>query len=1161
MAQLPNVTHVMVTGDYRDTAGRTLYGTVTFTPTMAGVADGDVFVLPSPVQARVINGRLAVALAVSDDPDLLPNGLAYNVVEDFGGQLGKYQITLRESMGPIVDLTEIAPQPPRGPQPTPAAGVQYVATINGLAGDVFLDELELSTATIEALGTKQPLLPTGGTTQFLRGSDKTFVSISKTDVGLSNVDNTADVDKPAPAAVTTALAGKQDALPSGGATQFLRGSDKTFVSLAKTDVGLGSVDNTADASKPVSTAQATALAGKQDSLPTGGATQFLRGSDKTFVSLAKTDVGLANVDNTADASKPVSTATATALSAKLNTADVVKASGNVALGSGAQPAPTGANNIAIGSNVQSAITSGASNVAIGRSSQLLVTSGAANTVVGDAAQNKLTTANFSTAVGSSAQTNLTTGTANVALGASAQFDLTTGGLNTAVGHRAQYGPAGLTANATTTASQQTSVGYESGQADATQSAGITTMGYRAIAAGTGSTALGQLSTASGAGSTAVGPSTTASGAGGVAVGSGAQATAANASAFGFGAAATAAGAIAIGRDSAGSPATTATADDIVLGTWKHSMRTAIVNGTANVAMFRITGDADDTLAIKRAVASGAKRIHFPAGTYTVNISAGVPLASWTGVNGVFVDAGQATIVNDVSYAFQGTLTPVFQFDNCKNIRVELGGYVGQVLANPGTDHGYRGATFVRLINGCDGAVIRGTLTNLRYGVQSGEYADETKGGCRNIDVKLRTFFCGYPVALYLCDGVRFDIDADDVHRVAYLAGVWDARGVARWKNQWTNADTVLLITDAKTGSVPTNTSRGCQDLDVTSIDKGSTVFYITSYCAGIALSRADPDIRYENIKVKVFSRSTDTLSCRVGGFRILSGVTSLSDPNYVDFNWLASIVFRNITVSGVMDHSAQTVDGNVTGDFSIRGYDYLVTPNNWPTIENLVFEDLVIKASSTTNKVPSLLAAPLLTGAGATFRRVDAPGTILTMETNPDAFTVFEESNFLKVVQSTGTVIGGTGARTRVSGGAIAQYQNDIGATQAVQASSGTLNGAGAAIQQKQVLATLTGASVTLTDLIPANATVLGVQGRITTAITGATGFQIGVSGALTRYADISATTVGSTFSVADADVGETGPRLYRTNTSVVVTAKGSNFTAGVLRVIVHYISFVAPTA
>lgn len=51
---------------------------------------------------------------------------------------------------------------------------------------------------------------------------------------------------------------------------------------------------------------------------TASATTYLRG-DSAWSAITKGDVGLANVDNTSDASKPVSTATQTALDGKVNT--------------------------------------------------------------------------------------------------------------------------------------------------------------------------------------------------------------------------------------------------------------------------------------------------------------------------------------------------------------------------------------------------------------------------------------------------------------------------------------------------------------------------------------------------------------------------------------------------------------------------------------------------------------------------------------------------------------------------------------------------------------------------------------------------------------------------------------------------------------------------
>ena len=142
-------------------------------------------------------------------------------------------------------------------------------------------------------------------------------STTKAQVGLGNVDNTADTAKPVSTAQQTALNGKENTITAGTTAQYFRG-DKTFQTLDKTAVGLPNVDNTSDANKPVSTATQTALNAKQNTITTGTTSQYFRG-DLSLATLDKTAVGLSNVDNTSDANKPVSTATQTALNAKENT--------------------------------------------------------------------------------------------------------------------------------------------------------------------------------------------------------------------------------------------------------------------------------------------------------------------------------------------------------------------------------------------------------------------------------------------------------------------------------------------------------------------------------------------------------------------------------------------------------------------------------------------------------------------------------------------------------------------------------------------------------------------------------------------------------------------------------------------------------------------------
>ena len=86
--------------------------------------------------------------------------------------------------------------------------------------------------------------------------------------------------------------------PETGELLKYDGSEWTNDSLVKSEVGLGNVDNTSDADKPVSTATQTALSAKANS------------------------ADFSNVDNTSDADKPVSTATQTALNAKADTSAV-----------------------------------------------------------------------------------------------------------------------------------------------------------------------------------------------------------------------------------------------------------------------------------------------------------------------------------------------------------------------------------------------------------------------------------------------------------------------------------------------------------------------------------------------------------------------------------------------------------------------------------------------------------------------------------------------------------------------------------------------------------------------------------------------------------------------------------------------------------------------
>lgn len=100
---------------------------------------------------------------------------------------------------------------------------------------------------------------------------------------------------------------------------------KTLLALSSADVGLANVDNTSDVNKPVSTAQAAAIAAKADISTLTSHT----GNTSNPHSVTKSQVGLSNVDNTSDVNKPVSTAQAAATTAAIN-AEVVNRNNAIA---------------------------------------------------------------------------------------------------------------------------------------------------------------------------------------------------------------------------------------------------------------------------------------------------------------------------------------------------------------------------------------------------------------------------------------------------------------------------------------------------------------------------------------------------------------------------------------------------------------------------------------------------------------------------------------------------------------------------------------------------------------------------------------------------------------------------------------------------------------
>jgi len=101
-------------------------------------------------------------------------------------------------------------------------------------------------------------------------------------------------------------------------------------------------------------------------------------------------------------------------------------------------------------------------------------------------------------------------------------------------------------------------------------------------------------------------------------------------------------------------------------------------------------------------------------------------------------------------------------------------------------------------------------------------------------------------------------------------------------------------------------------------------------------------------------------------------------------------------------------------------------------------------------------------------------------------------------------------------------------------------------------LSALTGASATAAALIPDGAVVVGVTARVTTEITGSTGFLIGTAGDTDRWGDITGTAVGTTSDNTNWTAGTI--ECFTAATDVVITEKTANFTAGAIEIAIHYL-------
>ncbi len=165
------------------------------------------------------------------------------------------------------------------------------------------------------------------------GTGVSSITALKSTLGIDLINNTSDLNKPISTATQVALDAKaniSDVSTKANVSDLASKApiaSPTFTGtvngITSSMVGLGNVDNTSDLNKPISTATQAALDSKANSSDLSTKASL---ESPTFTGIVggitKTMVGLSNVDNTSDLLKPLSTATINALSSKASTTEV-----------------------------------------------------------------------------------------------------------------------------------------------------------------------------------------------------------------------------------------------------------------------------------------------------------------------------------------------------------------------------------------------------------------------------------------------------------------------------------------------------------------------------------------------------------------------------------------------------------------------------------------------------------------------------------------------------------------------------------------------------------------------------------------------------------------------------------------------------------------------
>jgi len=135
----------------------------------------------------------------------------------------------------------------------------------------------ISTATQAALDNKAGLTHAHSGADITSGTVASARLATATGAAVGAIQLAGDLGGTATSPTVPGLSGKEPSITAGTTAQYYRG-DKSWQTLDKSAVGLSNVDNTSDANKPISTATQTALTGKANATHTHAAADITSGT-------------------------------------------------------------------------------------------------------------------------------------------------------------------------------------------------------------------------------------------------------------------------------------------------------------------------------------------------------------------------------------------------------------------------------------------------------------------------------------------------------------------------------------------------------------------------------------------------------------------------------------------------------------------------------------------------------------------------------------------------------------------------------------------------------------------------------------------------------------------------------------------------------------------